>query len=103
MAVQTENRVQSVLVKYFEDLQRDPDVAYPEELGSMSQSGIDFEVSKLYEYMENNTQCHTPFLMDVTEDEIIRLFNCEDDNIRVSALLSIMSARLPQLQLRARV
>lgn len=96
-------QAQSILVKYFEDLQRDSDVAYPEELGSMNQTGIDFEVSKLYEYISIATTCRNPFLMDVPEHEIIRLFESEDDNIRISALLSIMSNRLPQLQLKARV
>lgn len=95
--------VQSVLVKYFLDLQVDPDVQYPEELGGMNQNGIDFEVSKLYEYIHKNTECDSPFLMDIPEAEIIRLFDSEDDNVRISALLSIMATRLPQLQLKARV
>lgn len=96
-------QVQSSLVRYFTDLQVDPDIAYPEELGGMNQSGIDFEVSKLYEYIHKETSCREPFLMDVSEHEIIRLFTSDDDNIRISALLSIMANRLPQLQLRARV
>lgn len=96
-------QVESALVKYFTDLQRDPDVSYPEELGAMNQSGIDFEVSKLYEYICKTTTCRTPFLMDVSESEIVRLFESDDDNIRISALLSVMSTRLPQLQLKSRV
>ncbi|MFF2798113.1 hypothetical protein [Lysinibacillus xylanilyticus] len=104
MAVKTENRVQSVLVKYFMDLQVDPDTPYPEELGDMNQSGIDFEVSKLYEYMRKDTTCRDPYIMDtISEHDIIRLFESPDDNIRISALLSIMDKRIPQLQLGARV
>jgi len=93
----------SVLVKYFKDLQTDPDVAYPQELNQMNQNGIDFEVSKLFEHILENTSCTNPFLMDVSEAEVIRLFKSNDDNIRVSALLSIMSERIPKLQLKARV
>lgn len=96
-------QVESTLVKYFKDLKRDPDIPYPEELGAMNQSGIDFEVSKLYEHILKTTNCRSPFLMDVSEAEIIRLFDSEDDNIRISALLSIVASRLPQLQLKSRV
>ena len=96
-------QIKSVLVTYFLDLARNADVLYPEELGEMNQSGIDFEVSKLFEYITKNTKCRAPFIMDVTEPEIIKLFNSDDDNIRVSALLSIISMRLPQLQIKSRV
>lgn len=93
----------SVLIEYFRDLQFDSETPYPEELGSMNQSGIDFEVTKLYEYIHKTTKCRNPFLMDSHEQEIIRLFESGDDDIRVSALLSIMNNRLPQLQIDARV
>lgn len=92
-----------VLVNYFKDLQCDAEVPYPEELGVMHQSGINFEISRLYEFIRKNTKCTRPFIMDIPEVEILALFSNPDDDIRVSAILSIMSARLPQLQLGSRV
>ena len=93
----------SILVEYFTDLQSDFDIPYPTDLGDMAQSGIDFEVSKLFEHIRNSTSCRNPYIMDVPQQEVFNLFTSTNDDIRVSALLSIIAVRLPQLELRSRV
>jgi hypothetical protein len=47
-----------------------------------------------------STSCKTPYLMDnLDESEIIPLFTNENDDVRVSAILSIINMRIPALNL----
>lgn len=94
---------ESVLVRYFTDLQTDPHAVYPVELSIMNTSGINFEISRLYEYISKFTKCRNPLIMDVPEEQILNLFSNCDDDLRISAILSVMSNRLPQLHLSSRI
>lgn len=93
----------SVLVKYYEDLKKDSDTNYPSELSFLKESSVDFEVSQLFEHILKNPSVETPFIMDVSEEEIINLINNEEETISVSAILTLIDLRVPQLGLASRV
>lgn len=90
----------SILVGYFKALSQDPDASFPSAISEMAVSSIDFEVNRLCEYVVMSTCCKTPYLMDnLDESEIIPLFSNENDDVRVSAILSIINMRIPALNL----
>lgn len=90
----------SILVAYFKALSVDPDAAFPSAISEMAVSSLDFEVNRLCEYVVVSTSCKTPYLMDnLDESEIIPLFTNENDDVRVSAILSIINMRIPALNL----
>ena len=96
-------KVVNTIVKYFLELKEDPDTPYPQEVNQMDQNRIDFEMSKLFDYILSNTKCTNPFIMDISEAEVIRLIHNPDDNISVSALLTLIDERVPRLQVKSRV
>jgi hypothetical protein len=90
----------SILVSYFKALSVDPDSTFPSAVSEMVASSLDFEVNRLCEYVVVSTSCKTPYLMDnLDESEIIPLFTNENDDVRVSAILSIINMRIPALNL----
>lgn len=90
----------SILVEYFKALSVDPDVGFPSAVSDMEASSLDFEANRLCEYVVISTSCKAPYLMDnLDESEIIPLFSNENDDVRVSAILSIINLRIPALNL----
>ena len=92
-----------VLIDYYKALEKNPQVSYPKAVSSMTQDTIDMEVSKLFHYAIYSTNCTNLFYFDVPEDEILRFLTNPNDNIRVSALLSLIGERIPLLEIKNRV
>lgn len=91
---------QSVLVKYFKELSANPEAAFPSTISQMEDSSMDFEANRLCEYVLKYTNCKYPYLMDdLSEKDIIPHFDSENDDVRVSAVLSIINLRIPALKL----
>lgn len=90
----------SILVNYFKQLSMDSNADFPSAVSEMVASSLDFEVNRLCEFVVVSTLCKTPYLMDdLDESEIIPLFTNENDDVRVSAILSIINMRIPALNL----
>lgn len=96
-------KARSSLIDYFVSLQKDLDVPYPTVISQLTDSGIDFEVNCLFKYIMDTTNCRSPYFMDLRQEDIEDLIQNPNDDVRVSALLSIMDNRIPQLHIRNRV
>lgn len=92
-----------VLIDYYKSLESNPGTPYPIAVSSMTQETIDAEVSKLFHYAIYTTKCNNIYYFDVPEEEILRFLKNPNDNIRVSALLSLIGERIPSLQIKNRV
>lgn len=93
----------SELVEYYIKLEEDLDYPYPQSISKLNDTGIDFEINCLFKYIMDTTECRSPFYMDIDISDIRSLVDNPNDDVKVSALISIMDSRIPQLHLKNRV